>query len=96
MELVTGGGASRRFGSLLDGGAARNWLACFAASVRWSPWWQGIRIVKLPTAIARAIASGVPTYLIRQALDRAGRTSVLPAAERARLTADLEARDGLA
>lgn len=57
-------------------------------------WWQGIRIVNVPTAIAQGIASGVPTYLIRQALDRAGRTSVLPAEERARLTADLEVRDG--
>lgn len=59
-------------------------------------WWQGIRIVNVPTAIAQGIASGVPTYLIRQALDRAGRTSMLPADERARLTAELEARDGRA
>lgn len=57
-------------------------------------WWQGIRIVNVPTAIAQGIDSGVPTYLIRQALDRAGRTSLLPAGERARLTAALEARDG--
>lgn len=57
-------------------------------------WWQGIRIVNVRTSIAQGIASGVPTYLIRQALDRAGRTSVLPAAEGARLTAKLEARDG--
>jgi hypothetical protein len=56
-------------------------------------WWQGIRTVDVPTAIAQGIASGVPTYLIHQALDRAGRTSVLPADERARLTAELEARD---
>lgn len=59
-------------------------------------WWQGIRIVNVPTAIAQAIACGVPTYLIRQALDRAGRTSLLPDDERARLTAELEARDGRA
>ncbi len=59
-------------------------------------WWQGIRIVNVPTAIAQGIASGVPTYLIRQALDRAGRTSALPADERARLSAELEARDGRA
>lgn len=57
-------------------------------------WWQGIRTVTVPTAIGQCIASGVPSYLIRQALDRAGRTSQLPAAERERLTAELETRDG--
>lgn len=56
-------------------------------------WWQGIRAVTAPRAIAQGIASGVPTYLIRQALDRAGRTSMLPTAEREDLTAELEARD---
>lgn len=59
-------------------------------------WWQGIRIVTVPTAIAQSIASGVPTYVIRQALDRGSRTSVLPAPERQKLTAQLEARDGRA
>lgn len=58
-------------------------------------WWQGIRIVDIPTAIAQGIASGVPTYLIRQALDRAGRTSRLPATDRDRLAQDLERRAGL-
>lgn len=57
-------------------------------------WWQGIRTATVPTAIAQGIASGVPTYLIRQALDRAGRTSLLPADERTRLSTELEARDG--
>jgi predicted transcriptional regulator of viral defense system len=57
-------------------------------------WWQGIRTVSVPTAIAQGIASGVPTYLIRQALDRAGKTSLLPAVERERLNAELEGRDG--
>lgn len=57
-------------------------------------WWQGIRTVEVPTAIRQGIDSGVPTYLIRQALDRAGRTSRLPAVERERLTRDLEQRDG--
>jgi predicted transcriptional regulator of viral defense system len=56
-------------------------------------WWQGIRTVSVPTAIGQGIASGVPTYLIRQALDRAGRTSLLPAGDRERLTAELEDRD---
>lgn len=57
-------------------------------------WWQGIRTVDVPTAIGQCIASGVPSYLIRQALDRAGRTSRLSAAERERLTRELEIRDG--
>ncbi len=57
-------------------------------------WWQGIRIVTVPTAIAQGISSGVPTYLIRQALDRAGRTSILPGPVRDGLAAELEARDG--
>lgn len=56
-------------------------------------WWQGIRTVAVPTAVAQCISSGVPSYLIRQALDRAGRTSLLSAADRERLTAELEARD---
>lgn len=59
-------------------------------------WWQGIRIVTVSTAILQGIASGVPTYLIRQALDRAGRTSALSVADRERLTTQLEARDGRA
>lgn len=59
-------------------------------------WWQGVRIVNVSTAIAQGIASGVPSYLIRQAFERAGRTSALPADQRARLTAELEARDGRA
>jgi predicted transcriptional regulator of viral defense system len=57
-------------------------------------WWQGIRTANVPTAIAQCIASGVPTYLIRQALDRAGRTSHLPTADAENLAIALEARDG--
>lgn len=57
-------------------------------------WWQGIRTMDVPTAIGQCIASGVPTYLIRQALDRAERTSRLPAAERNRMIRELEDRDG--
>jgi predicted transcriptional regulator of viral defense system len=59
-------------------------------------WWQGIPTVTVPTAIGQCIASGAPTYLIRQALDRAGRTSRLPADERDRLAGELEVRDGRA
>ena len=50
--------------------------------------------MNVPTTIAQCIASGVPTYLIRQALDRAGRTSRLPTADAKQLAAALEARDG--
>lgn len=57
-------------------------------------WWEGIRTVTVPTAIEQCIAAGVPTYLLRQALERAGRTSLLPADERERLTQMLEVRDG--
>lgn len=56
-------------------------------------WWQGIRTVTVPTAISQGIASGVPTYLIRQALERAGRTSLLPTEDRERLSVALEVRD---
>lgn len=57
-------------------------------------WWQGIRTVNVSTAIGQGIASGVQTYLLRQALERASRTSRLPAADHERLSAELEARDG--
>jgi hypothetical protein len=57
-------------------------------------WWQGIRTVSAPTAIGQGIASEVPTYLIRQALDRAGRTSLLPLVGRERLSVKSEDRDG--
>lgn len=56
-------------------------------------WWQGIRIVTAPTAIAQCIASGVPTYIIRQALDRNEPPNVLSASDRQELTAQLEVRD---
>lgn len=56
-------------------------------------WWQGIPITDVPTTVADCIAWGTPSYLIRQALERGGRTSLLPTAERGRLTALLEARD---
>ena len=56
-------------------------------------WWQGIRMVDVPWAIGQGIASGVPSYLILQALDRAGRTSRLPSAVRQRLSVELAARD---
>lgn len=54
---------------------------------------EGIHTVTVPTAIAQGIASGVPTYLLRQAIDRAGQSSLLIRADQERLAADLEARD---
>jgi predicted transcriptional regulator of viral defense system len=57
-------------------------------------WWEQIPTVTVPTAIRQCIATGVPSYLIRQALERAGKTSLLPAPERTRLTTMLEERDG--
>lgn len=59
-------------------------------------WWEDIPITTLPTTIADCIETGTPTYLIRQAIDRAGRTSLLPAAQRDRLNQLLEERDGQA
>ncbi|MDR1079231.1 MAG: type IV toxin-antitoxin system AbiEi family antitoxin domain-containing protein [Propionibacteriaceae bacterium] len=55
-------------------------------------WWQQIRITDVPTTIEQCISWGVPTYLIRQALARAGRTSLLLRRDRERLTLRLEER----
>lgn len=57
-------------------------------------WWQGVRTVDVSTAISQCIASDVPSYLLRQAIDRAGRTSRLPTIKREYLMNELEARDG--
>ncbi|MDR1825637.1 MAG: type IV toxin-antitoxin system AbiEi family antitoxin domain-containing protein, partial [Bifidobacteriaceae bacterium] len=48
-------------------------------------WWQQIPITTVPTTIAQCIDYGVPTYLIKQALERAGQTSLLPKKRRAEL-----------
>jgi predicted transcriptional regulator of viral defense system len=56
-------------------------------------WWEQIRITNVPTTIEQCIDWGVPTYLIKQALQRAGRTSLLLAPDRERLATGLEARD---
>jgi predicted transcriptional regulator of viral defense system len=57
-------------------------------------WWQGIRLTNVPTTIRQCIDTDMPTYLIRQALERAGRTSLLRPADKRRLAEQLEARDG--
>jgi predicted transcriptional regulator of viral defense system len=56
-------------------------------------WWQRIRTVTLPTAIAQCTASGVPTYLLRQAISAGRARGLLTADEARRLTTSLEARD---
>lgn len=56
--------------------------------------WQAIPITNVPTTIADCIEAGTPTYLIRQAIERGGRTSLLPAADRDHLMRLLEERDG--
>ncbi|MDR1428260.1 MAG: type IV toxin-antitoxin system AbiEi family antitoxin domain-containing protein [Bifidobacteriaceae bacterium] len=50
-------------------------------------------ITDVPTTIDQCIDWGVPTYLIKQALERAGRTSLLLAQEKERLAQKLEDRD---
>ncbi|WP_092800675.1 type IV toxin-antitoxin system AbiEi family antitoxin domain-containing protein [Klenkia marina] len=56
-------------------------------------WWHRIPTVTLPTAIDQGIASGIPTYLLRQALRTGRDRGLLTAAQAATLTDDLERRD---
>ena len=56
-------------------------------------WWQQIPAATLPTAIAQCIASGVPGYLLRQALAAGRRRGELSAAQLDSLQRDLDARD---
>lgn len=55
-------------------------------------WWHQIPIVTIAVAISQCITSGVPTYLVRQAIEQASATGDLLHAERAALTDRLEAR----
>ncbi len=55
-------------------------------------WWQQIRITDVATTIDQCISWGVPSYLIRQALERAGRTSLLLKRDQERLASKLEKR----
>jgi predicted transcriptional regulator of viral defense system len=57
-------------------------------------WWQQIPTVTLPTAIAQCITSGVPGYLVRQALTAARNRGALTPAAVDDLSQKLEARDG--
>lgn len=56
-------------------------------------WWHRIRAVTLPTAIAQCTASGVPAYLLRQALGSGRERGLLTATDVDDLTAALETRN---
>jgi predicted transcriptional regulator of viral defense system len=53
---------------------------------------EQIPITDVPTTIGQCIAWGL-TYLVRQALERGGKTSRLPRTDRERLAQQLEERD---
>jgi predicted transcriptional regulator of viral defense system len=55
-------------------------------------WWQGIPTVTPATAIRQCLESGVPTYLIRQAIERSAREGLVLAPAREELTREMEAR----
>lgn len=57
-------------------------------------WWELVPITDPATAIRQGIHSGVPSYLLRQALDRGRRTGQLTVTEHHDLTNALEARGG--
>ena len=56
-------------------------------------WWEGIPTVTLPVAIEQCISSGVPTYLIRQAFERAPKIGALLPDDLEKLTVLLESRN---
>ncbi len=56
-------------------------------------WFHGMSIVDVPTAIEQCIAINVQSYLIEQAIDKAGKTSDLPKPDRVRLTKLLKDRN---
>lgn len=56
-------------------------------------WWEGIPITTVPKTIADCIDTGVPSYLIRQALERGGDLNLLTEPDRQRLTTRLDDRD---
>jgi predicted transcriptional regulator of viral defense system len=56
-------------------------------------WFEQIPITDVPTTIGQCIDWGVPSYLIKQSLERAGGTSLLLADEKELLTQKLEERD---
>jgi predicted transcriptional regulator of viral defense system len=56
-------------------------------------WFEQIPITDVPTTIDQCIDWGVPTYLIEQALEQAGRTGLLLTTEKEQLAQKLEDRD---
>lgn len=56
-------------------------------------WWQEIPTVTPATAIGQCLASGTPTYLLRQAIERGHAQGYLNTVERDALAEALEARD---
>lgn len=57
-------------------------------------WWQEMPVTDVLTTIAQCIESGVPTYLLRQAIERAGRGGQVGAEQQNELVRRLEERDG--
>jgi len=57
-------------------------------------WWQEMPVTDVPTTIVQCIGSGVPTYLLRQAIDRAGRAGQFDTERQIELSRALEERDG--
>jgi predicted transcriptional regulator of viral defense system len=55
-------------------------------------WWESIPTVTAAVAIRQCLTTGVPTYLIRQAIERSARTGLVLAGQREQLTSMLEAR----
>jgi len=55
-------------------------------------WWEGIPVVKLPLALEQCIDSGVQSYLIRQAFERAEGPGLLSYEDAQRLMDRLERR----
>jgi predicted transcriptional regulator of viral defense system len=56
-------------------------------------WLDGIPIVDVRTAISQCIKSGVPSYLIRQAIEQAGKTSELCSSTQMQLLTMMEERN---
>lgn len=55
-------------------------------------WWNEMRVVTPVVAVEQCLAYGTPTYLLRQALERGGRTGAVLRRDIVRLGAALEAR----
>jgi len=55
-------------------------------------WWESIPTVTAATAIRQCLETSVPTYLVRQAIERSARTGIIPSRQREELTQLMEAR----